>query len=161
MSLNNIELKPRMLADLYTNTLLETNTTTVPERVAPKYLGNNQKNIAIIVRNPSLSFLPDEELAFLVNILSACKLSLADIGIFNSSRMQPEELSDIIQKDSKTILLFGIDPLSIGLPINFPQFQLQQFNKRMYLYSPALSELEIDKGLKMKLWTSLKTLFGI
>jgi len=115
----------------------------------------------VVVRHASVTFLPDDELSFLVNILSACKLSLADIAIFNSSRIQAEELQEMSQADTKTVLLFGIDPLSIGLPINFPQFQLQQFNKRMYLYSPSLSELDKDKGLKLKLWASLKTLFAI
>ena len=161
MSLNKIQLKPRMLADLYANSLLETSTTTVPETAQLKYLGNNKKNIAVIVRHQSATFLPDDELSFLVNILSACKLSLADIAILNSSRIQAEELKEMTLGETKTVLLFGIDPLSIGLPINFPQFQLQQFNKRMYLYSPTLSELDKDKGLKMKLWSSLKVLFGV
>ena len=161
MSLNNIQLRPQMLADLYTNSLLQSNTTSVPETASVKYLGKNQKKILIIVQHPSIPFLPDEELSFLTNILSACKLSLADIGIINSTGIAVEGLQKAIESDAKTVLLFGIDPLSIGLPINFPFFQLQQFNKRMYLYSPALSELERDKALKMKLWNSLKTLFGV
>ncbi len=59
------------------------------------------------------------------------------------------------------MILFGVPPLSIDLPINFPPFQLQAFNKRTYLYSPALAELEQDKALKGKLWGCLKTLFEI
>src|SRR4029078_6806696 len=117
MSLNKIQLKPRMLADLYANSLLETSTTTVPETAQLKYLGNNKKNIAVIVKHQSATYLPDDELSFLVNILSACKLSLADIAILNSSRIQAEELQEMTLGETKTVLLFGIDPLSIGLPI--------------------------------------------
>ena len=115
----------------------------------------------VIVQQSSVPFLPDEELSFLTNILSACNLSLADIAILNSNGLPVERLENAIEADAKTVILFGIDPLSIGLPINFPFFQLQQFNKRMYLYSPPLSEIEKDKPLKMKLWNALKNLFGI
>lgn len=161
MSLNNIQLQPQLLADLYTHSLLQSSTTSVPETATVKYLGKNQKNILVIVQQSSVPFLPDEELSFLTNILSACNLSLADIAILNSNGLPVERLENAIEADAKTVILFGIDPLSIGLPINFPFFQLQQFNKRMYLYSPPLSEIEKDKPLKMKLWNALKNLFGI
>jgi hypothetical protein len=161
MSLNNIQLQPQLLADLYKNSLLESGATSVPDLGTVKYLGKNQKNILVIVHQPSVPFLPDEELAFLTNILSACKLSLADIAILNSNGLPVESLENAIETEAKTVILFGIDPLSIGLPINFPFFQLQQFNKRMYLYSPSLEEIEKDKSLKMKLWNALKNLFGI
>jgi hypothetical protein len=161
MSLNNIQLQPQLLADLYPNSLLQSGTTSVPDSPVVKYLGNNKKNILIIVDQPSVPFLKDEELSFLTNILSACKLGLGDIAIINSNGIPVERLENAIEADAKTVILFGIDPLSIGLPINFPFFQLQQFNKRMYLYSPSLTEVEKDKTVKMKLWNALKNLFGI
>jgi hypothetical protein len=160
MSLNTIELKPQMLAGLYTDTLLQTSTTSVPESRPIKYLGNNQKNIVFIVSHSSVPFLPDNELAFVTNILGACKLSLADIAIVNRNNVNQEEL-ELLTSKAKVILLFGTEPLSIGLPINFPPFQLQPFNARTYLYSPSLSELENDKTLKVKLWNCLKNLFGV
>ena len=57
--------------------------------------------------------------------------------------------------------MLGVDPLSTGLPINFPQFQLQLFDKRTYLYAPTLEDLEKDKTLKQRLWTCLKTMFEL
>jgi hypothetical protein len=161
MSLNQIQLNPRMLVDLYSNTLQQTSATSVPEYPEPGHLGNNQKSILVLVSYPSLPFLPDTERSFLMSILAACKLGLDDIAILNIHRTVPDALPDGLGIEARTVLLFGIDPLSIGLPINFPQFQLQQFNKRTYLYSPSLSELEKDKALKLKLWNSLKSLFGI
>ena len=170
MSLNNIQLQPYLLADLYPNVLIETNSTSIP--VSPpeakseakpfKYLGKNEKKILIMVANAEVPFLPDTELSLLTNILSACKLSLADIAIINSYNIEHTELQNSVQQlEAKSVILFGIDPLSIGLPLNFPQFQLQQFDKRIYLYSPALSELEQDKSLKTRLWICLKELFGL
>ncbi len=161
MSLNNIHLKSNMLADLYKDFLVETSTTAVPELKQLKYLGNNQKNIIVIVSHQSVPFLPDEELNFLTTVLAACKLSIADIGIINNYNVEQADLQSIINSEARNVLLFGVEPLSIGLPINFPAFQLQPFNNRTYLHTPALFQIESDKGLKSRLWTSLKTLFGI
>jgi DNA polymerase III psi subunit len=166
MSLNDIQLQPYLLADLYSDVLIETNTAgtavNTPESKPMKYLGKNEKNILIIVANAEVPFLPDTELSLLTNILSACRLSLADIAIINSYNIDHTELHNSIQQlEARSIILFGTDPLSIGLPINFPQFQLQQFDKRIYLYGPALSELEQDKSLKTRLWGCLKQLFGL
>jgi hypothetical protein len=163
MSLNNIQLKSSLLADLYKDTLIETSiyASSAPESKQLKYLGNNQKNILVVVSHQSLPFLPDEELNFLTNVLAACKLSMADIGIINNHKVEPVDVLSMIQSEAKQVLLFGVEPLEIGLPINFPPFQLQPFNNRTYLHAPALSQIENDKALKARLWSALKVLFGI
>jgi hypothetical protein len=67
----------------------------------------------------------------------------------------------IAQFSSKIIFLFGIDPVSFGLPVNFPQFQLQPFASATFLFSPPLDELRKDELLKSKLWVCLRRLFAI
>jgi hypothetical protein len=170
MSLNQIQLTNQQLTSLYANVLIESTTTTSVPEFQPakpgsqpvKYLGKNAKNILLLVNNTEAPYLPDNELSFLTNILSACKLSLADVAIVNLNALPENEIEAAIQPlEPKYILLFGLEPLSIGLPINFPQFQLQPFNKRTYLYSPALQELDRNKDLKLNLWNSLKTMFGL
>ena len=161
MSLNSIQLDPHLLADLFPSQLVETVTTTMPEKIFQNYLGNNAKKIVVLVTHESVPYLPDEELNFLTSILAACKLSMADIAIANTNRMNQEEVESLINAEGKTVLLFGLEPPAIGLPIQFPQFQLQPFNKRTYLHAPALSEMEKDKELKKQLWNSLKKLFGL
>ena len=161
MSLNKIYLKPRLLAELYSHSLIETSTTTMPESAPLNNSGNNQKKNLVIVSHQHFSFLPDEEINFLTNVLAACKLSIEDVAIVNNYKIDQTHLQNIIHSEAKNILLFGVQPFSIGLPINFPQFQLQQFNKRTYLHAPSLSQIENDKELKTKLWNALKTLFEI
>lgn len=161
MSLNHIQLKSSLLADLYKNSLIETSTISVSEATQLKYFGNNQKNILIIVSHQTVPFLPDEELSFLTNVLAACKLSMADVGIVNNHGAEQNDLQNLINAEAKQVLLFGVEPLAIGLPINFPPFQLQPFNNRTYLHAPELSEVEDDKTLKSRLWSALKVLFGI
>ena len=161
MSLNNIALKPMILTQLYPDTLVETASLTASEKTDVRILGSNRKNIIVIVRHEDVPVLPDEALSFLSTILAACKLGLADIALVNAASTNENGLQSLITDAGKIVLLFGTDPLSIGLPINFPAFQLQQFNQRTYLYSPSLNEIEKDKALKSKLWTSLKNLFSI
>ena len=66
-----------------------------------------------------------------------------------------------MEEESKTVLLFDVTPASIGLPIHFPNFQVQHFNKRIYLCCPALGEIEKDTTMKKQLWNSLKTVFSL
>ncbi|MGN6400028.1 MAG: hypothetical protein ACTHMD_06220 [Flavisolibacter sp.] len=163
MSLNQIQLTNQQLTNWYANVLIESTTASpVPTQQTVKFLGKNTKHIVLLVSNDTAPFLPDDELSFLTNILSACKLSLADVAIVNLHSIDKEEVEALIEPLApKHVLLFGITPLSIDLPINFPQFQLQAFNKRIYLYSPDLKTLENNKELKLKLWNNLKTLFGL
>lgn len=161
MGINNIVLTSHMLAGLFPDSLVETNATTVPESAPLNYLGSNKKNILAIVSHVSVPFLPDSELNFLSNILAACKLGIADIGIVNYKSISQTEIQNLISSEARQVILFNVDPPSIGLPINFPQFQLQPFNGRTYLYVPALPEIENNKEAKAKLWSALKVLFGL
>lgn len=186
MSLNDIKLKPRLISELYPNTLVESSTSSVPATPsdnlisevpppaapAPKaaeapaqkgvnFLGRNEKGILILVAKDDAVYLPDGELNFLTTILSACQLSLGDVAIvnWNTSRTELEPLQQ--QLGSCFVLLFDVSPLEAGLPINFPHFQIQQFNGRTYLSSPALSEVEKEVTIKRQLWPSLKKMFSI
>lgn len=161
MSLNNIQLQPQLLVQLYGNNLVESGTTTVPESSPLAILGNNDKKILVLVAHQDLPFLPDTELNFLSTVLAACKLSIADIALVNYNRAAPDALEAFMDASAKTILLFGIGPAAIGLPVNFPAFQVQAFNNKTYLHAPSLSDIEKEKAVKMQLWSSLKNLFGI
>lgn len=166
MSLNNINFPPAALARLYPKSLVQSQQKKAkPEPAspasAPRYLGNNAKYITIFVEHPDYSFLPDEELAFLTSILNACKLSIADVALINV-KGAPEAIPALMdQTEAKDVILFGIEPLAAGLPIHFPHFQLQSYNKRKYISAPALSILEKDKEQKGKFWAGLKNLFGL
>jgi hypothetical protein len=162
MSLNSIRLQPAMVADFYANSLVETVAPHAVSASAPPtlpFLGGNAKKVSILVKHPGISFLPDEELELLSSVLVACKLSLADVAVINYANTH-EQLAIVLQ-EARHILLFDVDPLSIGLPISFPHFQVQPFDARIYLASPSLTDVGRDKALKMKLWTALKTFFSL
>jgi hypothetical protein len=163
MSLNNIQLSRQQLTEMYSSVLVETEVIkTAPPKAVSKYLGKNNLNILIMVKEENLPFLTDEHLNFLTNILSACKLSLADIALVNVNSLEPSEISETIQElNGQKIISFGIDPIQMGLPVQFPFYQIQRLDNRTYIHSPELAVIEKDKSQKQNLWMSLKTLFGI
>lgn len=161
------------MAELYRSSLIETEEN---KPISPKAerkeepvsdsgwksLGENQKNILVIVRYADAVHIPDKELDFLTTMLGACKLSLADVAILNLNN-HPEasykELTTFFK--TKIVLLFDIEPSAFGLPMNFPHYQLQAFANATFLYAPSLSELENDKVQKSKLWVCLKRLLNL
>ncbi len=171
MSINKIELNNVLVANLYPSTLIneaekyeakKDNKTDINTNNALKYLGNNKKNILIAVQNKEFTHLPDKDLSFLGNILTACKLSLDDIALINQYNYPDATYKDFIEKfQSEKIILMNIEPTSIGLPISFPHFQIQAFSNVSYLIAPALAELENDQKLKASFWASLKKLFNL
>jgi hypothetical protein len=166
MGLNNLELPDFMVGELYKDALL-------PLPAAPqavkypgiKYLGNNRRNITALVQSPNSPFLPDNQLAFLTKILEACRMTVADVAIVNNAAA-PLTIAELKQQlQPKIILLFGVEPTAIRLPINFPAFRPQDYDGCTYLSTPGLDQLvpntEDSKLLKSKLWICLKTIFDV
>lgn len=181
MDLNNIDLPASVIADLYHSSLISMdpapgqkskvtkpkepvtqpvagNTTTVPW----KSLGGNHKNVMVITSNHEAVHLPDNELDLLTGILSACKLTLEDVAIVNLNNHPGASYKDLTSFfKSRIVLLFDVEPASFGLPMSFPQYQIQAFAGNSFLYSPSLKDLGKDKVEKSKLWVSLKRLFNL
>jgi hypothetical protein len=174
MSLNQINLTPQLLTDLYANALIETHAIAVPnsmlhaesEKPAKSspinYLGSNRKHILVIVNDDRVSYLTDEELTFLTKVLNACELGLEDIAIINWSHLTKKEYQWLVDElQSKKVLLFNLTPIEFGLPLHFPPFQTQDFDQRTYLQAPSLASIEQDVTAKKQLWTALKKIFAI
>lgn len=166
MELNKIQLPAFVVSDLYKKSLVELDNgqqkTVPPEKnQLIRYLGNNRKNITICVDYKDAKYLPDVPLSFLTSMLTACNLGLDDVAVVNmyGSNSTYKEISSELK--SKIIFLFGIEPPQFGLPLNFPEFQVQEYNKTSFLYCPSLDEIAIDKILKSKLWVCLRRIFSI
>lgn len=179
MALNDIQLNPALLADLYRNTLIETTESIKKEKIVPgnpvsvetknntqlkewKYLGDHKKNILLIVKYHDATYLPDEQLNFLTSVLGACKLSLGDVAILNISNAPSDLYKGVFGKfKSSYVILFGVTPEEFQMPVHFPEFQIQPFNNCTFLHAPVLEMLEKDKVLKSKLWVCLKKTFNL
>jgi len=161
MDLNDITLSSQLLADLYSDVLIEMNATHVHEKPLLHWIGKNQKHILIVVLKNETDIINEYELSFLTNVLTACRLTLADVAIVKWPQIGTNLTELLVTLESKIIFLFNIDPVSFGLPINFPPFQIQSHDKRTYLHAPPLLEIENNIDLKKRLWASLKILFNV
>lgn len=188
MDINHIQLNPAALAGLYKDHLVETGEASpapaksvsaagipvqpaiLPAMETPlsattkaiKFLGSNERKVLLLVSHQDVVFLPDEELKFLTGILAACKMSLADVALVNLATHTGIGYKELLtQFHSSSILLFGIEPAAINLPLAFPAFQLQAFNGTTYHWCPDLQRMENDRTLKTQLWNNLKKLFTI
>ena len=169
MGLNRIVLPEFLLSSLYKFHLIdpfEEKKELIPvkkqELIQWKFLGNNEKNILIIVDCKNETHLPDDQLDLLTNLLSACKLSVGDIALLNIASNPPVFYKDCCDFfKSKIVFLFGVEPVSIGLPVSFPQFQIQPFSGLSYLFLPPLNAINDDKVLKSKLWVCFRRIFGV
>lgn len=136
------------------------------ETPAPyKFLGKNAKKITIVVQSPGVPFLPDNQLGFLTKILEACRMNIGDVAIVNAAAT-PVNITTLRQQlEPAAVLLFGLEPPAIKLPINFPVFKIQPYDNCTYLAAPPLTQLvqhsEESKLLKSKLWVCLKSLFNV
>jgi len=166
MSLDNIQLPAIVLQDLFTNSLVDLKTANAESATVSagdlSFLGENKKKVSIVVDHTNVIYLPDDELNFLLGILSACKLSMADVALLNFAKnpsVTYKELSE--QLSAEKILLFGIKPSALELPLQFPYYQIQNYNNQVYLSSPDLKTLADNKEEKIKLWACLKQVFAI
>jgi len=177
MNLNSIDFSKKTIADLYKNSLVEFNEVDADSelktnKVQLKFLGENKKHVLAVVNYADAVHIPDMQLVFLTNLLSACKLTLADTAVFNfypfsgPDNLDADERSKLFNNiisffKPKTVLLFGTEPADFGMPLLFPQFQIQSHNNSTFLFTPNLQEMEHDKSLKAKLWICLKKIFSL
>lgn len=136
-----------------------------PGGASYKFLGNHQKQVSIIVNFAGETYLPENHLQFLTKILGACRLNLGDVAIINNNTQAIEINALKEQLHPKFILLMGVEPTTIDLPLSFPQFKEQEYAGTRYLITPPLNELNQEtasgKQLKGLLWGCLKKMFDL
>ena len=166
MSLDNIQLPAFLVRELYKNSLVDVdNQQLIPKSLKAgdlPFLGKNEKNILVIVQEENAVYLPDDDLNFLIDILIACKLSLSDTALINVFGNKEVNYRSLLEKFKPGIILFfDIEPAKLEFPLQFPHYQLQQYNNQTYLSAPSLKELAADINKKKQLWSCLRKLFSV
>ncbi|NSL90225.1 hypothetical protein [Chitinophaga solisilvae] len=165
MSLEQLELDPYFLAKIFTQPIIPRKSEPVAtaENTVPKvkYLGENQKNIALFIQNENEAYLNEELFNLLTNILNACKLGMQDVCLINTFHYPQLGFADW-QKAVRMerIVVFGSAHGPLGLQ-DIPPYQLVTVNGTTLLQSDDLGLIGSDKMLKAKLWAGLKQLLGI
>lgn len=166
MSLDNIQLPPIVLQQLFKHSLNDLkNEQNQEEKTTSKgfsTLGNNRRHILILVNSDETMYLPDDQLNFLLGILAACNLTMEDVAILNIKKNKPVTYKTVTNElKPEKLFLFGVNPVQIELPLDFPNYQVQPYNNQIYLTAPLLSQFQDNKAEKTKLWNCLKQIFAI
>ena len=165
MSLKNIQLPPIVICNLYRDCIIDPNIKIAKLHTKTdklKFLGGNGKHILLLVNNTDATFLPDSQLDFLSGIISACKLNIGDVAIVNLNALESTGRKNIPESlNSEIVVLFGIKSSVLELPFKIPDFQVQHFKNRKYLFAPELDAVKNDADLKRKLWEALKNIFSL
>lgn len=156
--MNRIILPSSLMADLYKDVLVaENKPATKPLSEGPQYV-----KVAVISGNDGSS-LTETSYIFLQNVLKACKIDMGETAVLTkTSTLLSGGLSSLQQAyQSPVILLFGLNPTILALPVHFPAFQVQAYNDCQYMWAPGLDEIAADKSLKSTLWQALQKIFKL
>ena len=163
MSINEITLDPAQLPDWYGSQLVSTTRVSVPtvQKPKPTLLGNFEKRILILVDAPGHAFIPDNDLNLLTGILSACKLSMADIGILNL-QTDPEWSAGFLAEtlEPSAWWLFGTHSLILGLENIGQAGLISTLQGSPVFAAPSLDLLAERPEAKRSLWGALKKQYG-
>lgn len=165
MSLDNIQLNSNVVTNLYKNSLisLENNQSTKGASSITKpfeFLGNNAKQIVLLVEETEQKYLIEDDLSFLSKILAAVNKTLADVAILNCYNNPSVNYDNLMEhlKPAK-IIFFAVKAEDLGFPLQFATYKPQNYNGQTYLASESLKTLQVNVEDKKLFWAALKQLF--
>ena len=130
-----------------------------------KYLGEHLKQVTIIVKDELAVYLNENDLTLLSSILSACKLTLADIALINvaQQKLSLHEILNVLP--SKLVMIFDVSSTTLKIKLPTTLYKSIQLGDTYLLFSNSLSLMQggdqsakLEKG---KLWAILKQLFQL
>ncbi|ATL47414.1 hypothetical protein COR50_09655 [Chitinophaga caeni] len=165
MGLDKIQFDPYLLAKIYDQPIIPgiKNPAKTVQKELPKlkFLGENQKNIALLVQNENEAYLNDELFNLLTNILNACQLGMQDVALVNLKHFPATNLRELQQVlPFQKAIGFGLEPNKLNIS-DIPNYQVQFIDGVQFVSSEPLTVINENKVLKGKLWQALKQLFNI
>lgn len=167
MSLDKIQLPAFLYQPIFKNNLVIIQSKNPVESLKKEeskisFLGGNEKKIIFIGKDNQNKFLGDNQMKFLNDLLKACSLTMADIAFVNFCENNAFTYHDLnAQLSPKKVLIFGVNATELDLPFTIPFFQVQSFHDQIYLISPSLEEIQLNKELKKQLWNCFRKIFNI
>ena len=137
----------------------------VPTAEIRWYLGENKKQVTIVVNQSTVAFLTDDQFTLLTGVLKACKLNMADVAIVNLAK-SAKNFTQLHQTlNTRFLLLFDVATSAIDLPFSIPVYQLQSYDQCQILQASSLNtmlgEETAARDEKMKLWNGLRKMFSL
>lgn len=167
MELNGLQFSKEQLAELYSGTLVVTETSTPQPvsktapvaQVAIPFKGKNKKGVLWLVYEPTHAYLDDADFEFLSQIVGACKMNMEDIALVNLAQTTKtiNEVIDALQPSA--VIMCGIEYQQ--LPFKLDEYLIYPHARRNYFLADRLEDLRNDKAKKTKLWLALKAMFSL
>ena len=177
MGIDNIQLSSELITALYPETLVDVydsgKSGIMPEAVLPgkspvqvyPHLGKNLRSIVFLVDYPDHEFVPENQLAFLHKILGACKCSLDDIALINTSSLPVQWDELILRFHPQIIFLWGAAPAIAGKLPAFQDLTVSLVDGISIVPVLQANTMNTDNKegleLKQRLWVCLKKLFNL
>ncbi|HNE93351.1 MAG TPA: hypothetical protein PLY81_04175 [Chitinophagaceae bacterium] len=166
-----ISLSKYVIAKLYKDNIVITDK--IEENLEPEksadvnilFLGENKKNIVILLKEEDAMHLKDDSFQFLSSILQACKLNMADVAIINYNN-QSINLNKVTKQFApKFVIIFGELPNTIKQDATIDFYTPININSAVWLKAAVLDEMKENstnaKVEKSKLWNCLKQIFKL
>lgn len=123
-----------------------------------KYLGNNQKNILILVNDSANEVSTEQGRELLRKLVYAIALTGKDFALVNYANYSTATYADFSDFFAcKLVLAFGVKPMQLGLAEQ-PLHQLNEIGETKLVFTSNLHDLESDPASKKVLWASLQKL---
>lgn len=120
------------------------------------YLGKNQKNVLILVKDDQNDVSTERGRELLRNIVKALQLTANDFALLNYHAYAGQQLPALSAFfSSKLVLAFGVGPQQLGLTAH-PANSLVMEGKIQLVFSQNLDLLADNQAEKKALWGSLK-----
>lgn len=114
-------------------------------------------NGTVILLNVNIEHNDNIELKqLLINILNAINIKIENSFIINISTELTLAFELFSNEGVNKIIAFGIHPDMINLKVNLIPYRVLKILNKNIIFSASLKDLSNNKGLKQKLWKSIK-----
>ncbi|MES2458502.1 MAG: hypothetical protein V4594_23315 [Bacteroidota bacterium] len=121
-----------------------------------KFLGNNKRNILILVNDAAHDVSDEKGRELLRKIVKSVNLTAADFALLNYAGYHNTSFAQLKQYFSCAfVFAFGVSPQHLGMD-NHPQNKVVTIGSVKLIFSAELRKLEEDMEAKKTLWGSLK-----
>ena len=116
-------------------------------------------NGVVILLNVNIDDKENVDLrGLLMNILNAIKIKIENCLIINVDTNEVLISALVTHDPVKNIIAFGIHPDMINFKASLIPYRVLKISDKNILFSASLNDLLNNKGLKQKLWKSIKTI---
>jgi hypothetical protein len=131
----------------------------VAQSVDFKFLGNNKRNILILVNDEENEVSDEMGRELLRKIVKSVNLSANDFALLNYAKYKGTGLQALQDYFSSTLIFaFGVSPAQLSLTISHPENVIVQEGTIRMIFSAELKTLDKNPAGKKALWGSLQNL---